>query len=690
MTDSALASAPPLVDSLTLTGSPAMLIRVPRTVVALLTAATLAACGGSGDGVTPPPPGVTGSFIVTISSATLTMAPGATQTMVVTVTRTGGFTGAVTLAAAPLPTGVTATFAPATLAAGATSSTLTLVVAATATATAVPAAITVTGSATGFGNQSAGLQFTIAIPNSGPASFSIKPSVSGFIAPAATLVHIPTVAITRDAGYTGAITFTVSGLPPLVVLGVTPATTTGNSVSIPIVNAGAPSGTYTATIRAVGAGGGGERTAPIQILVGPPTTGNVTWRICSSAPRYPAWFVAVKDGSGAWTRVIPADSGKSYSFNVTQPTASVAWVTLDSGVTRTTVYNATQAEIIALAASDCTLYANVSSRTALGTVTGLATSQLSLVSMGWWSLSTTNPLSGTVSNYTLLNLPSGALDLVAARANVSVAGEVIPDRAILRRGLDPAPGGSNTQIDFNGAEAFALAPATWSVGNTGGELFGVTTSFTTVGGTNGALSSAPDIDRAPTTRTIYGIPLAKTVVGDLHQVVLTIGTLAPRRATRQIIAYSRTIGDRSVSFGPVLPTPSVTAVSVTGAGMIRAQGTVPTEYNSGVTLDVKSTGAFARFATVHSTRGFLGGTGTYDVRMPDLTQVFGWDTTWSIRPGDPTNWWVSGGGPILDYYDVRYIFTTTRRLWTGAQTGIVVPTDGSTFLIGRASGTITP
>ncbi len=228
------------------------------------------------------------------------------------------------------------------------------------------------------------------------------------------------------------------------------------------------------------------------------------------------------------------------------------------------------------------------------------------------------------------------------------------------------------------------------MGNAGGESFGIATSFTTVGGTNGALSGTPGPDRAPTTRTIFGIPLAKTVAGDLHQVVLTIGTLAQRLASRQIITYSRTIGDRSLSFGPVLPAPSVTAVAVTDAGLVRATGTVPAEYNSGVTLDVKSTGAVARFATVHSTRGFLGGSGTYDVRMPDLTAVFGWDKNWNIRPGDATNWWVSGGGPILDFYDPRFIFSTTRHLWTGAQTGIVAPTDGSTFLIGRASGTITP
>jgi hypothetical protein len=667
-----------------------MRIRFLPLLTATITTAVLGACGGGGgDVVNPPGGGVTGSFAVTLSTPTLTLAPGATQTIVVTASRTGGFTGVVTLTATPLPANVTASFTPASLASGVTTSTMTLI--ASAAAVNGVSAITVTGTATGISNQSAGLQFTIATPVQGAASFSIKPSVTAFVSPpAATLVHIPTIGITRDAGYTGAITFSVTGLPPTVAAVVTPAVATGNSVSLPIINAGAPNGTYTATIRAVGASGGGERTATVQVVVGPATTGNVTWRVCSSAPRYPSYFVAVKDGATAWSRVVPGNDGTTYTFNVTQPTASVAWVTLDSGVARTTVYNATQAEITALAGSDCTLYPSGSTRNAVGTVTGLTASQQSLLGMGWWFGSTINPSSGTVSNYSLLNLPSGPLDLIAFRAATDGTLQTTTDRSIIRRGLNPATGGSNTPIDFNSAEAIATTASTWTVNNASGESFGMTETFTTVGGSSGQMTPGPGIDRAPATRTIYGVPLAQTVVGDLHQVVFTIGTLTPRHASRQIIAYARTIADRTVAFGPVMPTPTISSVSVTGAAMLRAQGTVPTEYNSGITLDAKSTGAFARFATVHATRGFLSGSGTYDVRMPDLTQVLGWDTTWSLRPGDATNWWVSGGGPILDYYDARFIFASTQRAWTGMLPGITAPADGNTFLIGRASGTITP
>ena len=666
-----------------------MRIRLSLVIPALVAATAFSGCGGGGAVVNPPGPGVTGSFVVTLSTPTLTLAPGATQTIVVTVTRTGGFTGAVTLAATPSLANVTATFTPVQLAAGVTTSTLTLAVGAAAANGLT--AITVTGTATGLSNQSAGLAFTITTPNQGPASFSITPSVTAFVSPpAATLVHIPTIAITRDAGYTGAITFSVSGLPGTVAAVVTPTVATGNSVSLPIINAGAPAGTYTATIRAVGASGGGERTATVQVVVGPATTGNITWRVCSSAPRFPSYFVAVKDGTGPWSRIIPGNDGTTYSFNVTQPAASVAWVTIDSGVARTTVYNATQAEITALAASDCTLYPNGSTRNALGTVTGLTATQLSLLGMGWWFASTINPFSGPISNYTLLNLPSGPLDLIAFRAATDGSFQTTTDRAIIRRGLNPATGGSNALIDFNSAEAVATTASTWTVNNAGGESFGVTEVFTTAGGSSGQMTPGPGIDRAATTRTVYGVAAAQSVAGDLHQVVLTIGTLAVRHASRQIITYARTITDRTVAFGAVMPTPTISGVSVAGAGLIRAQGTVPTEYNSGVTLDAKSTGAFARFATVHATRGFLGGSGTYDVRMPDLTPVLGWDTNWSLRPGDATNWWVSGGGPILDYYDGRFIFASTKRAWTGTLPGITAPAEGNTFLIGRAAGTFTP
>jgi hypothetical protein len=186
------------------------------------------------------------------------------------------------------------------------------------------------------------------------------------------------------------------------------------------------------------------------------------------------------------------------------------------------------------------------------------------------------------------------------------------------------------------------------------------------------------------------IPAAQTVPGDLHQVIATVQTTGPiTRATRQIVTYARTLADRTVAFGPSMPAASVSAVAGAPAGRLRAQGSLPNEYNSGVSFDMTQT-SIARFATIHATRGFLGAGTTYDIQLPDLTGAVGWDSNFALRAGVATNYWVSGGGPVLDAFDVRYSFGSTQVRWTGAQTGITAPADGATYLLGRAAGNITP
>ena len=484
--------------------------------------------------------------------------------------------------------------------------------------------------------------------------------------------------VARNAGFTGPVTFTASGLPLTLAVIVVPEP--GDSALLDVLNLGAANGTYTAVIH--GTGGGGEQDVNLQIVVAPPSTGAIKWTFCPNGS--PVFSFSVKDGSGPWTRVVPTADGLQYAFDVTQSTASVATVTLDSGVARTTVYQYTAAEMTARAASECTLFPGVTNRSVSGAVTGLGNGDLSTEAMGWWTGST-----GGNGSYSLENLPSGLLDLVAARGNLDALLSFAVSKIIIRRGVNPASGGTNPVLDFNAAEAFAPALSTWTFGNTGGAPFGVTERFSTVGAI-GSLSSIPGIENPATTRTLYGVPPALSVAGDLHQVIATIGTLVVGGPSRQIITYARTLADRSVSFGSTLPAPTVSSIGGAAVGRLRIQGTLPAEYNSGVSLDVKSTGSNARFATVYATRGFLGAGSSYDIQMPDLTATTGWDSAWNIHPGDLTNWWVSGGGPILHFYDVRYIFNSVQSRWTGAATGVTAPADGATYLFGRASGTIVP
>src|SRR6185503_3023317 len=193
----------------------------------------------------------------------------------------------------------------------------------------------------------------------------------------------------------------------------------------------------------------GEQTITLQVVVAPPSTGSIKWKWCSgSLPRY---FVAVRDGTGPWTRVVPSVTDSSYSFNISSATGQVAEVTNESSGFRTTVYAYTAQQLAARAASQCTLVQNVSTRTANGSFGGVTGFRTSLVGMGWWFGSANG--NGT---FTLLNLPSGPLDVMAVRNGDIIDPAAIPiDRMIIRRGINPVSGAAIPVLDFNAAESFA-------------------------------------------------------------------------------------------------------------------------------------------------------------------------------------------------------------------------------------------
>ena len=643
----------------------------------------VAACHDKG--ITNPP---TGGFTLAMSSQAISIARNASGTLTVTIARTGGFTGDVTLEAQGLRSTVTASFNPSRIASGQTSSTLTI--SPSATAPTGPITFQVQGSATDLANQRVDVQLTVTTPTqAGPFTLSITAS-SFLLLPPTFLFTSPIITITRNPGFTGPVVFTVTGLPASVFVGFSPSSTTGNSTTVLPLSLSPANGTYTATIHGTAAGLG-EQAITLQLVVAPVSTGSIKWKFCSAS--LPRNFFAVRDGTtGPWTRIVPA-ADTSYSFNITQSIGSVAMAEIDSGGQRTTVYNYSAQEMAARAAAQCSLVANVTPRAARGSFGGVTGFRTSQVGMGWWFGSANGN-----GSFNLLNLPPGPLDIVAVRnAEIGQASEIPVDRMIIRRAQNPAAGATMPVFDFGATESFPPTVKTWAFGNVNGEPFGVSQLFNTAGGTTGPFTPIPAVDGTSSLRTVFGVPRGptdQTIDGDLHQVIATVATLgplpgSPARATRQIVTYSRGIADRALNFGPQMPAPNVTSVTALGQGRLRAQGTVPTEYSAGVSFDITQT-TTARFATVHATRGFLGAGTTYDIQVPDLTAAIGWDTQFGLKPGVATNWWVNGGGPVLDLFDGRYLFNTTRSRWTGAVTGIVAPADGAIYLMARTVGATTP
>lgn len=191
------------------------------------------------------------SIGIALDAGTLTVEQGESGSVVVTVSRRGGYSGAVALAITGLPDGVTAAFDPPSVT-GATTSTLTLAVAADAVEGTYP--LTVTASGAGVASRSASLGLTIAAP---PASPFIGVVLgSGALSLVQGQSDIVSVTVSSGGGFSGSVALAVSGAPPGVTASVDPTTVGGAATSTLTVAAAsnAAPGTYTITVTGSGSG----------------------------------------------------------------------------------------------------------------------------------------------------------------------------------------------------------------------------------------------------------------------------------------------------------------------------------------------------------------------------------------------------------------------------------------------------
>ena len=248
--------------TITAGGSASLSITTPLSMAATNYNLSVTATSGSFKATIPVAVSISASnFSMTGAQSTLSLTAGKTATASATLTVTGAFSSAVTLAWSGLPSGVTAALSKATLAApGNGSVTTTFTASASTTAGTYNATLT----ATGCGDtQTIPLSITVLVNNfnltTAQSALTIKQANSGQVS--ATTIHL--------GSFNSSIGLAWSGLPAGVTLGVAPSAMLspgdGTTTTTFGVSSGAKAGVYTVTLTA--SGGGVTQAIPVTLTI---------------------------------------------------------------------------------------------------------------------------------------------------------------------------------------------------------------------------------------------------------------------------------------------------------------------------------------------------------------------------------------------------------------------------------------
>ncbi len=246
----------------------------------------------------------TPSLEVSLSSAAVSAADGASAGVTVTVGVSGGFSAAVALSATGLPAGVTASFSPATLTSpGSGTSTLSLSVGSQVAAGSYPVEITAAG---GSLTENASLTLTVTPPGSFTLTLT---SGSVSVKPGGAASDQATVSVA--GGFSAGVALSVSGLPAGVTASATPSSfaAPGSGSSTLLISAGAQAaaGSYPVTVTATG--GGVTQNASFTLTVAPAASFTLTL----STPS----VTVAQGGSGSVVETVAISSGFNSTVTLT-------------------------------------------------------------------------------------------------------------------------------------------------------------------------------------------------------------------------------------------------------------------------------------------------------------------------------------------------------------------------------------
>ena len=386
----------------------------------------------------------------------------------------------------------------------------------------------------------------------------------------------------------------------------------------------------------------------------PPPPANVQVAYCAGLE--PTW-VAFQDGDGAWTRALPRTSNGRVTFaaNVASTRAGIAAVTLGAGgLTFLHVFLGTPEELGSVGDTSPRFCGPPIVKSLVGRVAGLDTNEFAIIRAG----SEAQALGFPNIEFELHIVPPGPQDILATQVSPRGAVDTIP-KFILRRGVDLPDGATLPVLDFSSAEAFAPAVANLSLAGTG-DGAAISTRLVTSGfnSTFGVVTG----QNLGTVRPYFAIPEAQLLPGDLQVLNASTHGATPNSA-RSASRVFRAVQDYTIALGADVVAPIFTTVATTPTLRLRAQFVNQTEYGRLTSVTYQEGVTNTRLVTVSMTQDYaLQRGGVYDLIVPDLTGVAGFQPAWALSPTNSLRWSASrvGGTFGLGFDPVLFDGATQR------------------------------
>ncbi len=195
-------------------------------------------------------------FSISASPSSRSVAQGSATSYTATVTRSGGFTGTVTLSVSGLPANATATFSPVSIPNGSSNSTMSVNTSASTPTGSYTLRITGTSGSTTHSTTVALVVTGFSISASPPLNAALRGTSASY-----------TVSVAAINNFNGTVRFSVRGLPFNSSASFNPPSVTGSGASTMTVSTNGSTSTGTFTLRIRGTSGNVTHSTTVQLVV---------------------------------------------------------------------------------------------------------------------------------------------------------------------------------------------------------------------------------------------------------------------------------------------------------------------------------------------------------------------------------------------------------------------------------------